>query len=494
MVICSIREPSAEGTSRRLGQVPAGCGLVEIRADHLRADEVEGLVRRSPRPVVATVRGERDGGGFRGSEAERRRILLAALDAGARYVDVEIDGAQADLADAAPTRVILSHHGAACTEPELLRAYRRLAQRGAAVLKLVPQAATVGECAAVRAALALAAREGRALACFAAGRAGAISRLLAPGWGSWATYGSVAAGHATAPGQFTAAEMLDRYDVAGIGTATRRFALVGREVFSSLSPAMHRAASVEAAIDARLFPVEIDRFEDCLPLLGPQGSAGIEALAVTMPFKPDAAARCTRRDAFASRSGSVNTVLVREDGWVGFDTDGPAVLDATRRHLDPSGAAVAVVGAGGMARAAAAALGGAGARVTLYSRDPARGQAAAAALGDVAVRPLGRLADDRWDVLVQATPVGRKGERLLPGTTLRGRLVLDAVYGTETPLVADARARGLPVVDGLELLVGQAVLQFERMTGRRPRAATLRGATAGPAPRPADTPGSLPSP
>lgn len=478
VVLCSILEPNVERTRSRMGGAPAGCALLEIRADHLRADEVTALVAGAGRDVVVTARTPRDGGAFNGSEEERRAVLRAALDAGARYVDVELDGPAADLAAGAEaSRVILSHHGAECTGAALRAVERRMAASPAALHKIVPRCDSVAEAAAVRELLAQGARRRRPLACFALGRAGVLTRILAPSWGSWGTYGGAAPGSESAPGQLPASDLLEVHDVLGIGRTTRRFAIIGRHVLGSPSPAMHRAGFLEAGIDARYLPLEIDRIEDCLPLLGPDGVAGIEALAVTLPFKESAARHCRRLDAVAARSAAANTVLVEPAGWAGFNTDGPAVADLARGRIELRGRRAAIVGAGGTARAAAAVLLDAGARVTLYNRDAERARVAAAALG-AAARPLADLAAAEWDLLVQATPLGRDGERVLEPQQLRGRWILDAVYGPRTPLVADAAARNVPAADGLDLLVAQGVRQFELMTGTRPRAEALRAAAA----------------
>jgi shikimate dehydrogenase len=307
------------------------------------------------------------------------------------------------------------------------------------------------------------------------GRAGALSRLLGPNWGSWATFASVRAGGQTAPGQFTAQEMLGIYDVLNIGAATRRFALIGNAVFGSPSPAMHRAGYEEAGLDARYFPIELDELEQCLPLLGHEGLAGVEALAVTIPFKEAAGALARPGDKVAAATSAVNTVLVRPDGWKGYNTDGPAILQLVREHLDLRGARAAVVGAGGTARAAAAVLHAAGAKVSLFNRTPSRATTAARRLG-VEGHALEELSDARWDILVQATPQGTQGERILAAEGLPGRVVVDGVYGETTPLVRDAREHGLVAIDGFDLLVAQAVLQFELMTGTRPEARVLRQA------------------
>jgi 3-dehydroquinate dehydratase/shikimate dehydrogenase len=476
MVVCSVLERCAAETERRLARVPSACGLVEIRADHLPISDVEGLVRGCGRPVIVTVRGAEDGGEFSGSPDERRRIMAAALDGGARFIDVELDGPLAELADGDDAeRVILSHHGAECSGAALAETYRRLASHGAAVLKLVPCCESAAEIGAVREALAVAARDGRRLACFAMGRPGVLSRILAPSWGSWATYGSAAATRETAPGQLTVTELIEVYDVLGIADSTRLFALIGSDVLRSPSPAMHRAGYLAAGIDARYVPLEIDDVEECLLLLGAKGAARIDGLGVTMPFKEDVADRCWVKDEIATRSGAVNTVVFDRGAWSGRNTDGPALLGLVRRHIDPAGTSAAVVGAGGTARVAASVLRDAGADVVLYNRSPDRARKAAARLG-VRSRPLEQLSGERWDLLVQATPLGRAGERFLPGEALHGRLVVDAVYGVETPLLAAARARGLATVDGLDLLVSQAVLQFEHLVGRRPDEGVLRRA------------------
>jgi 3-dehydroquinate dehydratase/shikimate dehydrogenase len=403
-------------------------------------------------------------------------MLLGALAAGARFIDVELGSSLEVFADGEMAdRVILSHHGAACRDEDLLPVLRAMAGTCAARLKIVPVADSPREAGAVRDLLATARREALPLACFASGRAGAVTRLTALAWGSWGTYGSAARGVETAEGQFTARDMLEVYDVAGIRSDTRRFALIGEGVFGSPSPAMHGAAYREAGLDARYLPIEIDALDDCLPLLGRNGALGIEALAVTMPFKQSACARCRDRDEVARASGAVNTVLVGPDGWSGFNTDGPAVSSLVRSRLEPEGAFAAIVGAGGTARAAAAVLSGAGARVCLFNRTVETAREVAESLG-VDGRGLDELAVANWDVLVQATPLGAEGEQVVAADRLNGKLVLDAVYGTETPLVRDARQRGVAAIDGYDLLVAQAVLQFERMTGVRPREEVMRRA------------------
>jgi 3-dehydroquinate dehydratase/shikimate dehydrogenase len=278
-------------------------------------------------------------------------------------------------------------------------------------------------------------------------------------------YGAAAPGRETGEGQFETRQLIDVYRVLELSDATRFYGLCGTPLRGSPSPEMHAAGYRALGLDAVYVPVETDEIDEVAAIASEDGLLPFRGFGVTIPLKELAARRCVTLHAFAS-CGSANTVCVGARGWEGWNTDAPAALALIRKHLDPGGCRVAVLGAGGTARAIAAALKEAGAFVTLYSRSVTRGEETAAAVG-VEAAPLTSLPGAFWDVLVQATPAGRHGEEVLLRRHLNGRVVLDAAYGAEpTPLVKAARARGLAVVDGLELLAAQATLQFERLTGQ----------------------------
>ena len=465
-VVHSILEETPETVQRRLVESPRACALIEIRADSLRAADVAGLVRWVGRPVVVTVRSTEDGGAFDGSTEEKTTILRAALDAGAAYVDVEWNGPLRKLADGPfGARTILSHHGAPCDPSSLAVLFEAMAGSRAGLLKLVPRAVRARDVGAVRDVLSRARREGRALVSFATGPAGSWSRVVALAWGSWGTYGAAARGRESGEGQFTTSELLDVYRVLDISEATKVYGLCGTPLGGTPSPALHAAGYKALGLDAVYVPVETGDLADVAAVVDRGGALPLSGFGVTIPLKELAAERCAKLDASAA-CGAANTVVVGEGGWEGWNTDAPAALALVRRELDPRGAMAAIVGAGGTARAVAAALKEAGAGVTLFSRNASRGEGTARAVG-VLWSPLAALPGARWDLLVQATPAGRNGEEVLLRRHLDGRMVLDAAYGAEpTPLVRAARARGLAVADGFDLLETQAALQFERLTGR----------------------------
>jgi shikimate dehydrogenase len=151
--------------------------------------------------------------------------------------------------------------------------------------------------------------------------------------------------------------------------------------------------------------------------------------------------------------------------------------------IDPAGARVVVLGAGGAARAIVHALGDAGASVSVAARRvPAAEAAARLASGATAIAlEQVETAIAQCDVLVNATPLGMQGEPppFDPSLLVGRRLVLDTVYHpAQTPLLAQARARDVATANGLGMLVHQAALAFEAFTGSPAPLDVMRAAAA----------------
>ncbi len=182
--------------------------------------------------------------------------------------------------------------------------------------------------------------------------------------------------------------------------------------------------------------------------------------------------------------------MVVQDGALrGSTTDGLGVTAPLKKLIDLKGKSVVILGAGGAARAAALALRGKGARVTILARDEAKAAAVGRSVG-CAHAPLAELSSRAWDVLVNATPVGSASapeETPVPAELHRkGSIVFDMVYDPlETRLLREAKAAGCAIVGGLEMLLAQAVAQFETWTGLEAPGAGHE--VGGPAPRPGGT-------
>ena len=211
--------------------------------------------------------------------------------------------------------------------------------------------------------------------------------------------------------------------------------------------------------------------------------AGFRGVNVTIPHKQAALSLADDASDAAGAIGAANTLTFEPDGTISAEnTDAPALIGALPFAM--AGRTALVLGAGGSARAAVWALREAGAgEVYVWNRHRDRAEALTALLGGSPVsRP------EHADVLVNCTPVGMDGARdpfaqlpLGADDISRFSCVVDFVYSdaAATALIEAAGAHGVAVVDGLELLVRQGALSFERFTGRPApidamRAAALR--------------------
>jgi 3-dehydroquinate dehydratase/shikimate dehydrogenase len=302
------------------------------------------------------------------------------------------------------------------------------------------------------------------------------SRVLGPAHGAAFTFCSLDRGRESAPGQVSLAEMRASYRADRIGAGTTVTGLAGGRVDYSLSPVMHNAAHAALGLDQGYVPFEVDdhyRFvADVLRPATRRVPWRVRGMSVTNPFKTSVAALLDRVDPLAARVGAVNTITVEGGELVGSNTDVAGAVGPLERALGPlSGALVAVVGAGGAARAVVCGLVDRGARVGVYARRLEAAREVADRFGANAF-PLDALASARVDALVNATPLGTRGplegESPVPAGSLAGAgLVYDLVYNpAETRLLSDARRQGRATLGGLEMLAAQAALQLELWTGR----------------------------
>jgi shikimate dehydrogenase len=203
---------------------------------------------------------------------------------------------------------------------------------------------------------------------------------------------------------------------------------------------------------------------------------GFVGANVTMPHKTEVAARVATRSEDAERLAAVNTVVVGEDELAGHNTDAPG-FERFLRHdamFDAAGRTGLLYGVGGAARACALALARAGlAQLRVAARDPGRvGPLAGAVEGlgmDVAPVAFEDAAEEPVDLVVNATPLGARGESLPTPPLGPGVLVVDLLYDPiRTPLVDAARTAGASAHGGLGLLLHQAALSLELWTGQVP--------------------------
>jgi shikimate dehydrogenase len=239
-----------------------------------------------------------------------------------------------------------------------------------------------------------------------------------------------------------------------------RLALLGDPVDHSRSPAIHAAAFAAVGMHGFYEARRVDGdgvAEACREMrAGLLGGAN-----VTMPWKSRAADECDEMTGDSARIGAVNTLVPLGGRVHGHNTDVAGIRAALDRF--PPAAPVVVLGAGSTAGAALLACDGRA--VTVAARRVERAEALVGRVGvEAIVGPWE--APPPGSVIVNATPIGMGGEALPAGWMEQSAGLVDLAYGAdETPAVAAARASGLLVADGIDVLVAQAAASFELWTG-----------------------------
>jgi 3-dehydroquinate dehydratase/shikimate dehydrogenase len=484
--------------------------IVELRLDCLSDNE-----REAPLPALAGYLKSNGPDGAGAStiltmrSAEQGGHTSAKLDARRRFwrsvgkipasclIDLELDLVLDLAAEEAHARswmdwnrVICSHHDFGGVPVDLERIYERMAATPARILKIAVQADDATDCLPIFRVLERAQREGREMIAIAMGQAGVMTRILGPSRGSFLTYGSLDDENATAPGQLTASSLRDVYRIDHISRETKIIGLIGNPVGHSLSPHVHNAAFAARLENAVYIPFEVrDAIQFLRRLAHPRSRElnwNLRGLSITSPHKSDVMRCLDEIDPAAREIGAVNTILIKDDALHGYNTDAPGFISPLRRKFGSlQGARCAVIGAGGAARAALWALRKEGALVALCVRDVDKAKPVAEEFA-VECQPLGAGRFDAFDIVINAAPLGTRGERqndtAATADQLRGvRLAYDLVYNpTETRFLREARSAGCETLGGIEMLVAQAVEQFKVWTGHEPdvevmRAAALRG-------------------
>ncbi|MDQ0866181.1 shikimate dehydrogenase [Arthrobacter globiformis] len=213
---------------------------------------------------------------------------------------------------------------------------------------------------------------------------------------------------------------------------------------------------------------------------------GIRGCAVSMPYKEDVIALVDAMDPSAKAIDSVNTIVNDGGRLTAYNTDYTAIEQLLQRNAVPAESSVLLKGAGGMAKATAAALRDAGFKdVTIIARNEAAGRALADLYGFAWRADLGAGPDATADMVINVTPVGMAGgpeadALSFPAETIEAaKVVFDVVaLPAETPLIKAAREAGKQVITGAEVATIQALEQFVLYTGIRPTEEQVRDAEA----------------
>jgi len=477
----------------------AGAEMLELRTDYLEGLSVavvEKLVAEvkgglKPLPVIVTCRDSRQGGAIDYPAQLRTNVLAGALKAGAEFIDVEFENFRSTeirekvelaLSRGSKGRLILSAHNFETKFDNIGQLYRHIQTvYSAAIPKLVYTANHINDCFE---AFDLLHRTSGERIVFCMGAAGLISRIIAKKLNCLVTFASVDEKSATAAGQLTIGQFRKLYRYDSIDADTGLYGVIGSPVGHSASPAIHNACFADARMNDLYLPLLVEggaeQFERFVRGVLARPWLGFAGFSVTIPHKQNAlkftdASRGVI-EPLAERIGAVNTLVIGAEGRLAaYNTDYAGAMDAITSVVkmakgDLEDLPVAVIGAGGVARAIVAGLSDVGAEIKIYNRTVKKAENLAADFNcDFA--GLDDLPNIDAKLVINCTSIGMHPDAdatPLPKQYIKKDMVVfDTVYNPpKTRLLKDAKAKKAKTIDGLSMFSRQAAAQFKLFTGK----------------------------
>jgi len=453
-----------------------GADMVELRFDLMSPLPTQlGGFSSVHIPKIATLRLASQGGRYTRSEKDRLAFFQSAMKAGFHLIDLESssplwDRREKELRGA---HLICSYHdfertpsGGAILEMMVK------ASSGAAIPKAAFRVNEIKDLLSIIDAARMFSATGKEFVLIGMGELGEVTRVCADRIGSAFTYASLEKGREAAPGQVDL-DSLRRLQDGKVITG-----IIGHPLSHSLSPAMHESAFLACGIPGRYltFPVRGDELETFLQVAVEVEMRGFN---VTIPHKESIVPLLDRLDPTAEAVRAVNTVVLEGGDAIGYNTDVHGIVMALKEHgVEVKGRKALVLGAGGAARAACAALAGQGARITVANRTRAKAESLAQRFKNIHAVPVEDAQRESFDLVINCTPLGMKGFPdelpISPVIFHEGQFVMDTIYNPPlTRLLQEAQKRGAQIANGESMLVHQALRSFEIWTGKVPPAESM---------------------
>jgi 3-dehydroquinate dehydratase / shikimate dehydrogenase len=484
LICIPITESVPENFLAAIREAELVADAVELRLDFLAAEGLSQVLHQLRRdiegigkPLILTFRPRAQGGKRNLTLQERQnfwRMLPREINEGMAFADFEIDLAESFASDSPIPwqKVICSWHSFESTPENLLEIYQRLDRTQAAVNKIATQVNRIGDCLRLLDLL-----ENRQSAkptiIIGMGMPGMMTRVLGLSRGAMLTFGALKRGAESASGQPTIDELVNLYRVNRLKRETEIFGVIGKPIGHSRSPFMHNSALKTVGRDGVYLPFEVDDLDEFIHGFVRPATRKIDwrlrGLSVTIPHKTAVIAHLDYLDPIATSIGAVNTIVVEGEQLHGYNTDVRGAMKPLEKLIELNSARVAVLGAGGSARAVCFGLKQRGALVSIYARNPDKAQSFAHEFG-ATIRPIEKF-EGQADLVINCTPIGMRGhsegQSPIVVKYLKGvKLVYDLVYNPEeTTLLKGAEQAGCRTLGGLEMLAAQAAEQFYLWTG-----------------------------
>jgi 3-dehydroquinate dehydratase/shikimate dehydrogenase len=457
--------------------------MVELRADYLSQEE-RFSIRRFPAlaglPVILTIRRKSDGGQYDAGESSRIVLFSKALafaEADVRhnfaYVDLEEDLTLSSLEEAARvfgTRIIRSFHSFKGPHDKLIERIRSMCRFGDEIVKAAINMESLDDVAQLFKISRELGDMDKILLCM--GESAVCSRILSKKLGSYICYTSVKGEPdfpVAAPGQLDPSELVDLYRFRSITKDAEVYGILGYPLKATSSPPFFNGVFGRENKDAVYVPFPS---QTAAPFFRLADEVNLLGASVTVPHKEAVLNHLSFVSEQVQSVGACNTIVRTGNGWSGYNTDtagfSASLLDFIGRK-DFKRKRVTIIGAGGAARAVAAEIYRLKGKALILNRSKLRA-------GQLAVRynfEYGSLDPESLkcikkysDIIVQTTSVGMEPDidsDPLRDYELTGKeVVMDIIYKPErTALLKRAAASGCRILNGSEMLLRQAKLQYQ---------------------------------
>lgn len=481
--------------------------IVELRADYLN-EEDQFRLREFPSmigiPCILTIRRKRDGGQFVGNEFTRTQLFSRALafadnekSHNFNYVDFEDDFNVASLNDIAlafSVRIIRSLHSFDGPVFNLRDTFSKMQHTPNEIFKIAFMPNNLSDVSRLFEEAKL--LHGVQYIVLAMGPLGVVSRILAAKLGSCLTYTSPASMDKAMRdlGHMDPVTLVDMYHFRRINKTTRIFAVTGWPLKSTNSPLLHNSLYQKHNMDCVFIPLPAASIDEAMEFAK---VARLRGLAITVPHKEKVISLLDEVDANVGEIGSCNTAVLQNKGpldyidrnytphWLGHNTDAVGFLNALIEFMGTdklSKKKVAIIGAGGAARAIAYVIKTLGCKTCIFNRTVERAQSLASLYGFKAA-PLCPdsygLLERYSDIIVQTTNVGmnytpvdgknpqqKQYDPIWFYEFMGTEHLFDIIYTPDvTPVMARAKAKGCSVCNGIQMLKEQGYAQFKYFTG-----------------------------
>lgn len=438
MLVGSVVDP------KEIEEIGPMVDLVELRLDYFD-------IEKKPRfPCIFTLRKREQGGVKEIEEKKREKKIEKYLELQPEYCDIEADTDPAFIEKIAKkfpkVKLIGSYHNFEETPSDLHALLKGMKNPHFAIYKMALHANSTSDMLR----LMLFAREAKEqVSIMSMGEFGKPSRVLAPIMGSYLNYTGLK--EEPALHRYSVKTLLEVFHYRKLNRDTLIYALIGDPVEMSPGDLFHNPHFKHNAVYVKMV-VRSDEAKEVFSLIRKLPFGG---LSVTIPLKEQIYLEMDEIKPIAKAIGAINTVIFLQGKATGTNTDAPGALNAIEKHLKVKGKKLAILGAGGTARAIAYEAKKRGAEICIFNRAPARALALAEEFGCKGYG-LDDLPNHPYDLLVNTIPPTSKDVPPIRAHTT----VMDVVYAPkETPLLSAAKRLGCTCIYGEEMFIEQALLQ-----------------------------------